>query len=79
MERTVLVVTILASLCGRGVFSLSGGAPQQACATLSPNPVSHGAAPRSSTVPYAIDLSPFNSNGTLQYTPGETYTRKDHR
>lgn len=53
--------------------ALPGGAPAAACTNgLTPQ---HGAQPQVGMSPYELDLSAFNVNGTLQYTPGTTYTR----
>ena len=71
--RTLLlcVIFLQASLFQRA-SSLSGGAPSQACSTLSPDPTAHCAQPQTSTVPYNIDLDQFCSDGTYSYTiPGK--------
>ena len=53
---------------------LPGGAPKQACSTLSPDPASHGAPPQTSPVPYEISLTDFDDDtGSLSYIPGQTY------
>ena len=77
MRTLLLGVALLASLYGpQQVSSFSMGAPIDACDTLSPNPTRHGAQPQTTEVPYIIDLSPFDDNGTLEYSPGQTYTCK---
>ena len=52
----------------------SAGAPPPACATLSPDSP-HPADGQTTPVPYEIDLTVFEDNGTLQYNPGRVYTR----
>jgi hypothetical protein len=74
MKTILLCVAVLqVSLYWQRASSLSGGAPAQACATLSPDPTAHGAPAQTSTVPYIIDLDRFCVNGTYSYTPGEPY------
>jgi hypothetical protein len=74
MKTILLCVAVLqVSLYWQRASSLSGGAPAQACTTLSPDPAAHGAQPQTSTVPYNIDLDRFCVNGTYSYTPGATY------
>ena len=46
------------------------GAPNSACAGVGPNPISHGATPQISTVPYVLTGLPTNGN----YSPGMSYT-----
>lgn len=72
----LLAVVAISALLQQQVSALSSGAPSTACNTLSPDPGAHGAQPRTSDVPYGIDLSQFCSNGTYSYYPGQTYTRK---
>ena len=55
------------------VRSRPEGPPPGACPTLTPE--HPGTTPQTSTVPYVIDLTPFDDgSGGLQYTPGQTYT-----
>ena len=64
----VLVVTCIYFTDAR-----SGGAPPEACDTLTPQHSSNAA--QTSDVPYGIDLCQFSDgNGGYQYTPDETYT-----
>ena len=76
MRALLLCIALLQASVYHQVSSLSGGAPVQACSTLSPDPTAHGAQTQTSTVPYSIDLSPFCSNGTYSYYPGRSYTCK---
>ena len=76
MKVLLFGVALLFSLYApQRVSSLPGGAPPPACATLTPSPSAH-MQPQTKNIPYSIDLSPFNINGTLAYIPGNTYTRK---
>lgn len=76
MKLILLSVAVLVALLGpQGVHSRSGGAPVEACDTVTPAPSAHGA-PQTSEVPYFVYLDPLCNNGYLMYTPGETYTRK---
>ena len=78
--KTLLVIVVLVTLlCGQGVKSLPNGAPVGACDTLTPNPIGHMGPPQNTIVPYTIDLSAFNDNETLVYTPGQTYSCKQIR
>ena len=73
MQVTLALLIVIASIYAVDAFS--GGAPVQACDTLSPNPANHGADPQDSDVPYSIDLSVFDDGtGSYFYTPGNTYT-----
>ena len=78
---SIVTVVVLIALYARGVESFPSGAPAAACDTLTPTQDSgrgHVEPPQNTTVPYMIDIiSPFNDNGTLRYTPGQTYTCKD--
>jgi hypothetical protein len=66
----VLLSKILSYSEGFGI-----GAPSEACSTLSPSSVDHGADPQSTPPPYEIDLARLPSeNGDYSYTPGETYS-----
>lgn len=78
MKSLLSVVAVLAVLCAREVESLPTGAPAGACDNLTPlrNPAGHAEPPQLTTVPYMINLSPFNNSGTWEYTPGNTYTCK---
>ena len=64
-------VVLVASICLTS--SLPGGAPAAACITLTPG---HGGTPQAGEIPYVFNLDQFDDNGTLTYTPGETYRRK---
>lgn len=77
VERLLFILAIVGA-GWHGVESFSGGAPSQACDTLSPDPSQHLGQPQGTTVPYSIDLSPLNdpTSGQPTYTPGQTYTRK---
>lgn len=58
------------------VRSLPGGAPSTACNTLTPNPVSHGADPQTTAVPFSLNLTALaNADETgYEYVPGMSYT-----
>ena len=73
MRTLLLCVALLQASLYQQASSLSGGAPLEACDSLSPDPNQHGAPPQTSTVPYSIDLDQFCVNGTYSYTPGATY------
>ena len=73
MKFLLSVVALLISLCG--VYSLPSGAPVAACDNLTPSPSAHGS-PQTSAVPYYVFVDPLCYNGSLTYTPGQTYTRK---
>ena len=77
--KIVLFIVSVVALLQQQVSAFTGGAPAGACDSLTPNPAAnggHGADPQTSNVPYSIDLSPFCSNGTYSYYPGQSYTRK---
>ena len=78
MKSLVSVVVVLVVLYARGIESLPGGAPAGACDTLTPllNPAGHAQPPQTTTVPYMINLTPFNNSGSWEYNPGNTYTCK---
>ena len=77
MKVFVAAVALLTLVLAQGAASYSIGAPSFACDPLAPIPIAHLAAgPQTTAVPYTIDISGFNSGGVLQYTPGQTYTRK---
>jgi hypothetical protein len=61
---------ILAVVCA-GVKGLPGGAPNAACANVSPNPAEHTGPPQVTTSPYNLT---FHMGSTTQYNPGEAYT-----
>ena len=63
---------ILAVVCA-GVKGLPGGAPNPACANVSPNPAEHNGPPQVTTSPYNLT---FHMGSTTQYNPGEAYTCK---
>ena len=73
MKFVLSVVALLICLCG--VYSYPDGAPESACSNLVPKESDHGP-PQTSTVPYYIFVDPLCRNGSLTYTPGQTYTRK---
>ena len=64
----LLVLSLTAKINAR-----SGGAPAEACGTLTQQ---HGSnTPQTSTIPYEIDLSVFDSgSGNLFYEPDATYS-----
>lgn len=66
-----VLVLLLASLYAAD--ARSGGAPADACANLTPQ---HGGnQPQGGASPYTLNLATvFDVNGTLQYSPGQTYT-----
>ena len=70
MNKAVCLFLLSCFLAGAHCFS--GGAPNGACANVSPDPTMHGADPQTSSVPYT--LSGLPENGI--YTPGMSYTRE---
>jgi hypothetical protein len=57
--------------------ALPGGAPPEACSTLTPSHSRDGTIffPQTTVVPYEINLSVFDvENGSYVYVPGRTYT-----
>ena len=74
MKTLVLAVVMLLSTAAC-VHALPGGAPADACPTLTQRHGSNSPQPNSNN-PYSIDLSVFDVNGTLVYQPGQSYTRK---
>ena len=72
MEAALVLLLLIASSGFLEVQARSGGAPVEACANLTPDPVAHGQ-PQTSPAPYRIDLAPLGAG----YTPGQTYTRKE--
>lgn len=69
---TVLLMTYASAADG-----FSSGAPEAACAAVSPSPASppngHGALPQTTQPPYNVSGLP------LEYTPGAAYTCKSVR
>ena len=76
MEAKLALCLILAIVSTEwyGVVSFSGGAPLQACSTISPDPSQHLGQPQTSQVPYSIGISQLSDAGG--YTPGQTYSCK---
>ena len=77
MSTLSILLTILACIACWSLVAegFSTGAPVDACETLSPDPLFHGADPQSSDVPYEIDLSSLaDTSGGLSYVPGDTYS-----
>ncbi len=56
-------------------LGFSAGPPPDACTTISPNPVSHGAQPQGGNGGYVIatNLVLDTVNGFYNYTGGQTY------
>ena len=73
-EMNSAVSLVVLSCLLTGVQCLSTGAPDAACANISPNPSAsaHNANPQTSAVPYALTGLPPNGN----YTPGASYNRE---
>lgn len=68
-----LLVVFLLSVVVVGVTARAGGAPAEACDTLTPQHSPNS--PQTSAVPYVIDLEQFSDeSGNLLYSPGQTYT-----
>ena len=65
-------VVLVASICLTS--SRPEGAPAGACINLTPD--HPGTTPQAGDGPYVFNLDQFDVNGTLTYTPGETYRRK---
>ena len=67
-------------LCCAALFvatsALPTGAPQAACQSVMPGSrhTENGVVEQATANPWIIDVSDFDVNGTLQYTPGTTYT-----
>ena len=78
---SIILIVLLALLYARGVESFPSGAPSAACDDLTPRPLGessgHVAPAQPNTLPYIFNITPFDDNGTYQYTPGQTYTCKD--
>ncbi len=75
--KVVLCIAMLVSSLVLMVEGNGSGAPAAACDTLSPQQAAHqNAAAQTAPNPYSINLSPFYNNGSLYYTPGQTYTCK---
>lgn len=61
-----------------GVFwadAYPNGAPMEACDTLTP--LHDNYTSQTTRVPFTVDLSQFEKNGTYQYTPSKKYTGKE--
>lgn len=79
-----LLVLGASILCVVPVQSFSTGPPVEACGTLSPDPLGHGAPPQSSASPWQVDLfsldnggsgSGAGATGNYSYIPGRKYLR----
>ena len=56
------------------VTSYPHGAPLESCATLSPDPVQHGADPQEMATPYVLNFTKaLEVSGVSGYVPGQTY------
>ena len=56
------------------VEGFPGGAPSDACSTLSPSSPDHGAEPQTTPPPYQVDLRRLpDADGNYSYLPGTTY------
>lgn len=80
MADLKVAFSVVLVLLTRTALCFPGGAPLEACVSLSPSadpfPNGHGVAALASTVPYAFDLSALDDgNGNLVYIPGVTYPR----
>lgn len=74
LVAAVTAVIMGPRLLGHLVEALPGGAPQGACATLSPSADQHGAGPQTTAVPYAVNISSMSDGaGGYAYVPGEVY------
>ena len=71
-EMNSAVSLVVLSCLLTGVQCRSTGAPDAACAGVSPDPSAHLGGPQTSTVPYVLTGLPPNGN----YTPGMPYTRE---
>ena len=76
MKYILVAVLLCIAIRVNVVESLSGGAPAEACETLSPDPDSHMAQPQTTPVPYVVNISSLYDGGRYVYDPGETYTCK---
>lgn len=81
MKAAPTIAFVIAALALKEVECNSAGAPSAACDSLMPNPAvgAHGADPRDTAVPYAIDYAAFDrtpNDNMLAYYPGRTYTGK---
>ena len=77
MEHYLALTLLLISIIPP-TLSFQTGAPQAACQTLSPDPISHGAQPRITDVPYVLNLSALYDPTIDQmvYTPDTVYNSK---
>ena len=72
---SVVLVALISALQWTHVTCFSGGAPDDACASLSPESADHNAQPDPTAVPFGFDLSPLDDgNGGFEYLPGVAYT-----
>ena len=84
MEERMIRKALLLVLSSRLIcYCWPSGAPAAACETLSPDPISHQAAPQDSPSapqdspsPYWLNLTSLDHNGVASYVPGETYLSK---
>lgn len=72
-----LVLTLLLITNVTPTFSFPFGAPQSACETLAPNATQHGAQPKTSDIPYLLNLSALYDQilSLMVYTPNSIYNR----
>ena len=68
LQAFYLTIVLLLGVSVSAVVGLSGGAPTQACTTITPN--HSGGSTATGPVPYIVNISSLD-NG---YVPGQSYT-----
>lgn len=73
LSKALCLLVVLATLLNN-VEGTSRGAPRQACQSLSPDPVAHGAQSQTTSPPYQVDLVDLSDGiGNFSYVPGQQY------
>ena len=71
-----MIVIIICTTHWNQVESFPDGAPEEACATLTPALQSHVDPPQTGPVPYEVDLSSLDDGDGFSYVPGGTYSSR---
>ena len=70
--KMVIIVALMLALMPHMVHGLSGGAPDEACANVSPNPTQHLAEPQAGDNPFNLTIE----GDPTSYIPDMKYTSK---
>ena len=70
--KMVIIVALMLALMPHMVHGNAGGAPDEACAGVSPNPTAHGAQPQAGENPFTLTIE----GDPTSYIPEAQYTSK---